>query len=192
MFQFSALFIFRGRIVIFIDRNNSKGMRSEVVLPQRNKKRKFLTWFLMLSKSSVIKSRLELDLNSHLRDPGPPLYLLSYRTNRDWRRVLTISSARNIFMTTWTPSKQGCAVFRFYYRTMPRRNLKREFLTWFLTLSKSSVIKSWLELDLNSHLRDSGPPVYLLSYQASPVVLMLWYVALALNKQAKPFNTIIT
>ena len=42
------------------------------------------------------KSWLELDLNSHLRDSGPPLYLLSYRANRDWRRVLSISSSRNI------------------------------------------------------------------------------------------------
>ena len=41
---------------------------------------------LTLPKSTE-KCWLELDLNSHLRDTNPPLYLLSYRVHRDWRRV---------------------------------------------------------------------------------------------------------
>ena len=33
------------------------------------------------------KSWFEWDLNSHLRDTDPPLYLLSYQVHRAWRRV---------------------------------------------------------------------------------------------------------
>ena len=35
---------------------------------------------------STEKRWLERDLNSHFRDTVPPLYLLSYRVHRDWRR----------------------------------------------------------------------------------------------------------
>ena len=42
---------------------------------------------LTLPKSAE-KCWLERDLNSHLRDTRPPLYLLSYRVHGDWRRVL--------------------------------------------------------------------------------------------------------
>ena len=38
---------------------------------------------------STEKCWLERNLNSHLRDTGPPLYLLSYRVHRDWRSVLS-------------------------------------------------------------------------------------------------------
>ena len=41
---------------------------------------------LTLSKSTG-KCWLERDLNSHFRETGPPLYLLSYRGHRDWKRV---------------------------------------------------------------------------------------------------------
>ena len=41
---------------------------------------------LTLPKSTE-KCWLERHLNSHLRDTGPPLYMLSYRVHRDWRRV---------------------------------------------------------------------------------------------------------
>ena len=43
---------------------------------------------LTLPKSTE-KCRLERDLNSHLRDTGLLLYLVSYWVHRDWRRVLS-------------------------------------------------------------------------------------------------------
>ena len=55
--------------------------------PQRNMKRKFLTWFLTLPKSSVKVDSSE----------------------------------------TWTLSKRGCAVFRFYYRTILRETWRENF-----------------------------------------------------------------
>ena len=47
---------------------------------------KFFHDNLTLPKSTE-KRWLEWDLKLHLRDTGPPLYLLSYRVHRDWRRV---------------------------------------------------------------------------------------------------------
>ena len=54
---------------------------------------------LTLTRSTE-KCWLERDLNSHLQDTGPPLYLLNYRIHRDWRRVLYDLSARYIHATT--------------------------------------------------------------------------------------------
>ena len=48
---------------------------------------KFFHDDLTLPKSSK-ECWLEWDLNSHLWDADPPLYLLSYRVHREWRRVL--------------------------------------------------------------------------------------------------------
>ena len=51
------------------------------------------TWLKCLVKNVCFcrKSSVKVDSSetwtSHLRDSGPPLYLLSYRANRDWRRV---------------------------------------------------------------------------------------------------------
>ena len=80
----------------------------------------------MISYTAQVKwkSWLELDLKSHLQDSGPPFYLLRYGSNRDWRRVLFISSARNIFTTTWTLSKQeGCASVSILLQNHPQRNI---------------------------------------------------------------------
>ena len=55
--------------------------------PQRNMKRKFLTWFLTLPKS-----RVKVDSSE-----------------------------------TWTLSKRGCTVFRFYYRTILRETWRENF-----------------------------------------------------------------
>ena len=69
---------------------------------KRKKHDPFLMCFLTLRKSSNIfnvfhdnltlpksteKCWLERNLNSHLRDTGPPLCLLNDRVHRDWRRV---------------------------------------------------------------------------------------------------------
>ena len=52
----------------------------------QNTELKFFHDNLTLPKSTE-KCLLEWDLNSHFRDTGPPLYLLSCRVHRDWRRV---------------------------------------------------------------------------------------------------------
>ena len=67
--------------------------------PQRNMKRKFLTWFLTLPKSSVKVDSSE----------------------------------------TWTLSKRGCAVFRFYYRTILRETWRENFGCEFLRCKIQTV-----------------------------------------------------
>ena len=48
---------------------------------------------------------------------------------------------------TWTLSKRGCAVFRFYYTTILRETWREYFQHDFLYCSQVKC-KSWLELDL--------------------------------------------
>ena len=57
-------------------------------------------------------------------------------------------------------------MFLFYYRTIPIEK-HEEKISNMISYTAKVNSKSWLELGLSSHLRDSGPPLYLLSYQAN-------------------------
>ena len=57
------------------------------------------------------KSCLERDLNSHLRDSGPPLYLLSYRVNRDWSRVLIHFKWKTFIKVVFGSVRISCSIF---------------------------------------------------------------------------------
>ena len=50
---------------------------------------------------SVEKCRLERDLNWHLRDTSPPLYLMGYRVHRDWKRVFILQPLSQIGMNNF-------------------------------------------------------------------------------------------
>ena len=69
------------------------------------------------------------------RVSGPPLYLSgSHRANRDCRRVLSLSSSRNIFTTTWTSLSGQARLYSvsILLKNHPQRNMKREFNMIFL------------------------------------------------------------
>ena len=78
-------------------------------------------------------------------------------------KFLSNLSAWDILTTTSCLSMRGCAVFQFYFRIILRDIHEQKFFYDNLTLPKSTE-KCWLEWNLNLHLWDTGPPLYLLSY----------------------------
>ena len=61
---------------------------SNIHVSSRGYEQKFLM-IIWHCRSQLKKCWFERDLSSQLRDTGPPLYLLSHRVHRDWRRVLS-------------------------------------------------------------------------------------------------------
>ena len=94
-------------------------------------------------QKSIEKCWLERDLNSHIRDTGPPLYLLSYRVHRDWRRVFIQFKYTRYSRDNLTLSMRGRVVFRFYFRIILRDIHEGKLLHDSLTLPNSTFF-SWL------------------------------------------------
>ena len=101
------------------------------------------SWRNLTLPKSTEKCWLERDLNSHLRDTGPPLYLLSYRVHRESRRAFIQFKYTRYSRDHLTLSMRECAVFRFYFRIILRDIHEGKLFHDNLTLPKS-IFFSWL------------------------------------------------
>ena len=118
---------------------------------------------------STEKCWLEQDLNLHLWDTGLTVNLLSYQVHRVWRQVFI-----ELKCMRYSHNNLMLIHDRMYSVSIPHvsQNHLQKY-TWTVTEifffmiiwhCQSQLQKCWLEWDLNSHLQDTGPPLYLLSY----------------------------
>ena len=87
---------------------------------------------LTLPKSTE-KCWLKRDLNSHLRDTCPPLFLLSCRVHRDWRRVFIQLKRKRYSPDNLTLIHERMCSFSFLFQNHPQRYTSRNF----------SKLKNW-------------------------------------------------
>ena len=123
--------------------------------PQRNMKRKFLTWFLTLPKSSV-KVDSRWDLNAIQASMCSVSILLQNHPQRNMKRkfltwflTLPKSSVKVDLSETWTLSKRACAVFDSI--TEPSSEKHEEKISNMISYTAQVKCKSWLAVRLERY-----------------------------------------
>jgi hypothetical protein len=142
------------------------------------------------------ESWLERDLNSRLWHSSPPFYLLSYRDNRDWRRDLSIFSARNIFVEIRLKMTEMCNAIRLFrfltvaLRFRNNRNIKGKWQYNFLFSHLKLYILIFWNYILTSlpifHILLSSWNIFTWSNEMSAILdkfLIAWTVVLVTSQQ---------
>ena len=99
---------------------------------------------LTLPKSTE-KGWLKRDLNSLLRDTGPPVYLLSYRVHRDWTRVFIQLKCTRYSRDNWTFIHERMCSVSILFQNHPQRYMNRNLfvIIWHFSWLQFHASEAW-------------------------------------------------